>query len=327
MKRRQFITLIGGAAAWPLAARAQQPAMPVIGWLSARSSESEGFMLDAFRQGLKDGGYIEGRNLAIEYRWADGQYERLPALAADLARRRIAVLVSVGGTIVVPIARAAAGGIPIVFNVGNDPVANGLVASFNRPGGNLTGVYSLRGSLAAKELGLLHQLAPKAVTIAVLVNPSDTVSTNVQWDDASEAAPALGLRLRKLSTATPDEIDAAFASLSREPADAMLVTTSPFFATRIAQITALAAQHGLPTLYFRRDFTEAGGLISYGDDVTEGYRQMGVYVGRILMGAKAGDLPVVQPSKFELVINLKTAKALSLTVPPTLLAIADEVIE
>jgi putative ABC transport system substrate-binding protein len=320
MRRREFITLLG--AAWPLAARAQQ-AMPVIGWLSARSSESEGFMLDAFRQGLKGGGYIEGRNLAVEYRWADGQYERLPALAADLVRRPIAVLVSVGGNFVVPIAKAAAGGMPIVFNVGNDPVADGLVASLNRPGGNLTGVYSLRGSLAAKELGLLHELAPRAVTIAVLVN----FSNDVQWNDASQAAPALGLRLRKLSAAVPDEIDAAFASLAREPADAMLVTTNPFFATRIAQITALVAQHGLPTLYPRRDFTEAGGLISYGDDIKEGYRQMGGYVGRILMGAKAGDLPVVQPSKFELVINLKTARALGIAIPPSMLAIADEVIE
>jgi putative ABC transport system substrate-binding protein len=323
MKRRDFITLFGGAAAWPLAARAQQPALPVIGWLSARTSESEGFMLDAFRQGLKDGGHVEGRNLAIEYRWADGQYERLPALAADLVRRPIAALVSVGGNFVVPIAKAAAGGIPIVFNVGADPVADGLVASLNRPGGNLTGVYSLRASLAAKELGLLHELAPKAVTIAVLVNPSNTT----QWNDAREAAPALGLRLRQLSAVVPEEIDAAFASLSREPADAMLVTTSPFFATRIAQITALAAQHGLPTLYPRRDFTEAGGLISYGDDITEGYRQMGVYVSRILMGAKAGDLPVVQPSKFELVINLKTARALGIAIPPSMLAIADGVIE
>jgi putative ABC transport system substrate-binding protein len=321
MNRRDLITLLGGAAAWPVAARAQ--AMPVIGWLSARSSESEGFMLGAFRQGLKDSGYIEGRNLAVEYRWADGQYERLPALAAELVRRPIAALVSVGGNFVVPIAKAAAGGIPIVFNVGNDPVADGLVASLNRPGGNLTGVYSLRGSLAAKELGLLHELAPKAIMIAVLVN----LSNDVQWNDASQAAPALGLRLRKLSAAVPEEIDAAFASLSREPADAMLVTTNPFFATRIAQITTLVAQHGLPTLYPRRDFTQAGGLISYGDDIAEGYRQMGVYVGRILAGAKAGDLPIVQPSKFELVINLKTAKTLGLLVPPSLLAIADEVIE
>jgi putative tryptophan/tyrosine transport system substrate-binding protein len=321
MNRREIIALLGSAALWPVAARAQ--AMPVIGWLSARSSESEGFMLGAFRQGLKDSGYIEGRNLAVEYRWADGQYERLPALAAELVRRPIAALVSVGGNFVVPIAKAAAGGIPIVFNVGNDPVADGLVASLNRPGGNLTGVYSLRGSLAAKELGLLHELAPKAIMIAVLVN----LSNDVQWNDASQAAPALGLRLRKLSAAVPEEIDAAFASLSREPADAMLVTTNPFFATRIAQITTLVAQHGLPTLYPRRDFTQAGGLISYGDDIAEGYRQMGVYVGRILAGAKAGDLPIVQPSKFELVINLKTAKTLGLLVPPSLLAIADEVIE
>jgi putative ABC transport system substrate-binding protein len=324
MRRREFFTLLGGAAAWPLAARAQQAAMPVIGYLSSRTSESDVPMLAAFREGLGAAGYVEGRNIAIEYRFADGQFERLAPLAGELAGRQVAVIVAAGNLNSALAAKAASATTPIVFNSGVDPVQAGLVASINRPGGNVTGVVSQNGELVGKLMGLLHELVPTARTIAVLANPASALVADA---DAQRAAAALGLQLRILHARTDGEIEASFASLARQPADAMLVPTDPLFLSRAARIVALAAEHSLPTFYGRRPFAEAGGLISYGDDIAYGYRQMGVYAGRILKGEKPADLPIVLTNKFELVINLKTAKALSLAVPPTLIAIADEVIE
>ena len=329
MKRRNFITLLGGAAAaWPLAARAQQPAMPVIAYLSSRSAESDVSMLVAFRRGLNETGYVEGRNLAIEYRFADGQYARLPALATDLIRRQVAVIVYAGAPSPSnPDAawqQLRASQIPIVFNTGQDPVRAGLVASFNRPGGNLTGISTLVNLLTGKSLGLLHELVPNARTIALL---HSALSLNTAVNDARAATATLGLQLIVLNADTNSEIDAAFATLNQQRADAMVVATSPFFVTRAKQIAALVASHRLPAIYARREFAEAGGLMSYGYDVGDGYRQMGNYAGRILKGDKAGDLPVFQPTKFELVINLKTAKALGVMVPTTLITISDELIE
>ena len=329
MRRRDFITLLGGAAAaWPLAARAQQPAMPVIAYLSSRSAESDVSMLVAFRRGLNETGYVEGRNLAIEYRFADGQYARLPALATDLIRRQVAVIVYAGAPSPSnPDAawqQLRASQIPIVFNTGQDPVRAGLVASFNRPGGNITGISTLVNLLTGKSLGLLHELVPNARTIALL---HSALSLNTAVNDARAATATLGLQLIVLNADTNSEIDAAFATLNQQRADAMVVATSPFFVTRAKQIAALVASHRLPAIYARREFAEAGGLMSYGYDVGDGYRQMGNYAGRILKGDKAGDLPVFQPTKFELVINLKTAKALGVMVPTTLITISDELIE
>ena len=329
MRRRDFITLLGGAAAArPLAARAQQPAMPVIAYLSSRSAESDVSMLVAFRRGLNETGYAEGRNLAIEYRFVDGQYARLPALATDLIRRQVAVIVYAGAPSPSNPDSAwqqlRASQIPIVFNTGQDPVRAGLVVSFNRPGGNITGISTLVNLLTGKSLGLLHELVPNARMIALL---NSALSLNTEVSDARAATATLGLQLIVLNADTNSEIDAAFATLNQQRADAMVVATSPFFVTRAKQIAALVASHRLPAIYARREFAEAGGLMSYGYDVGDGYRQMGNYAGRILKGDKAGDLPVFQPTKFELVINLKTAKALGLTVPQSLLARADEVIE
>ena len=329
MRRRDFITLLGGAAASPLAARAQQqPAMPVIAYLSSRSAESDVSMLVAFRRGLNETGYVEGRNLAIEYRFADGQYARLPALATDLIRRQVAVIVYAGAPSPSnPDAawqQLRASQIPIVFNTGQDPVRAGLVASFNRPGGNITGISTLVNLLTGKSLGLLHELVPNARTIALL---HSAISLNTAVNDARAATATLGLQLIVLNADTNSEIDAAFATLNQQRADAMVVATSPFFVTRAKQIAALVASHRLPAIYARREFAEAGGLMSYGYDVGDGYRQMGNYAGRILKGDKAGDLPVFQPTKFELVINLKTAKALGVMVPTTLITISDELIE
>ena len=329
MRRRDFITLLGGAAASPLAARAQQqPAMPVIAYLSSRSAESDVSMLVAFRRGLNETGYVEGRNLAIEYRFADGQYARLPALATDLIRRQVAVIVYAGAPSPSnPDAawqQLRASQIPIVFNTGQDPVRAGLVASFNRPGGNITGISTLVNLLTGKSLGLLHELVPNARTIALL---NSAISLNTAVNDARAATATLGLQLIVLNADTNSEIDAAFATLNQQRADAMVVATSPFFVTRAKQIAALVASHRLPAIYARREFAEAGGLMSYGYDVGDGYRQMGNYAGRILKGDKAGDLPVFQPTKFELVINLKTAKALGVMVPTTLITISDELIE
>jgi putative ABC transport system substrate-binding protein len=321
MRRREFITLVGGAAAWPLAARAQQPAMPVIGYLSSRSSELEASMLVAFRRGLNESGYVEGRNLAIEYRFADGRYDRLLALAADLAGRRVAVIVF-GGVVssdqeMVRFMRASQ--IPIVFAAGADPVRAGLVSSLNRPGGNMTGVYSLAAEMMGKQLGLLHELVPNAKTIALLLDPGIGQGQGQGQGprDAREGAATLGLQLLVLNAATEGEIDAAFAAANRQPPAAMAVATSPFFITRAKQIAALAARHGVPAIYARREYTAAGGLMSYGIDVADGYRQIGNYAGRILKGSKPADLPVVQATRFEFIINLKTAKALGIEIPPS----------
>jgi putative ABC transport system substrate-binding protein len=328
MKRREFITLLGGAvAAMPLGARAQQ-ATPKLGYLSARSSESDKSMLAALRRGLAETGFVDGQNVTIEARFAEGQYSRLTALAADLALLHVAVIAFGGAGATTPEEtwrQLRAGQIPVVFNSGSDPVRQGLVASLNRPGGNMTGVASLIDQITAKNLGLLHDLVPDAKVIAVLADPNNSAATSVA--DVRAAAAAVGLQTLALTAGTEEEIDAVFRGLKQKGADAVLLTVSPFFVTRAEQFTALAARERVPAMYFRREFADAGGLISYGNLMAEGYRQMGLYAGRILKGEKASDLPVVQPTKFELVINLKTAKALGLDIPPTLLAIADEVIE
>jgi putative ABC transport system substrate-binding protein len=329
VRRRQVIAGLGAAVAWPLAARAQKPAMPVIGYLSSRSSESEASMLVAVRRGLNESGYVEGQNLAIEYRFADGRYDRLLALAADLAGRRVAVVVF-GGVItsdqeMVRFMRASQ--IPIVFAVGADPVRAGLVSSLNRPGGNVTGVYNLSAELTGKQLGLLHELVPNAKTIALLLDPGVGQGQGPVPRDARQAAATLGLQLLVLNAGTEDEIDAAFAAANRHRPSGSVVVSSPFFLTRAKQIAELAARHGVPAIYARREYAAAGGLMSYGIDVADGFRQMGNYAGRILKGAKPADLPVVQPTRFEFIINLKTAKALGIEIPRKLLAFSDELIE
>jgi len=327
MRRREFITLLGGAAAaWPLAARAQQAAMPVIGYLSARSAESDGPMLAAFRRGLNETGYVVDKNVVIEFRWAGGQYDRLPALAEDLVLRQVAVIVTGGGEHVALVAKTATASIPIVFAGGEDPVRFGLINSLNRPGGNVTGVTTLLGGLGPKQLGLLRELVPKADVIAMLVNPNDPWAA-AQTSDTQSAAHAVGQHLIVLNASTEHDIDAAFAMLVQQRAAALLVTASPLFVTRAEHLIGLSAHHALPTIYFRRELAAAGGLMSYGVNTTEAYGQMGVYAGKILSGTKPADLPVIQSAKFELVINLKTAKALGLSVPDRLLALADEVIE
>jgi len=324
MRRREVITLIGAAAAWPLAARAQP--VPVVGILSSRSATTDADLLDVVRQGLRDVGYSEGRNVAFNYRGADAYYDRLPALAAELVRERVSVIVTMGGGLTASAAKAATASIPIVFTVGADPVAIGLVPNMNRPGGNLTGVTTMRQTLTQKRVGLLHELLPRAATVAMLVNPDNRTAPD-EPDDVQNAARAIGWNTRLLQVATEAQLDAAMASLKGLQADALLVSTDPFFFLRAQQIIALAARYALPAFYPRREFAAAGGLVSYGSDDTETYRIMGVYAGRILKGEKPGDLPVQNPTKFELVINLKTAKALGLEVPPNLLARADEVIE
>jgi putative ABC transport system substrate-binding protein len=326
MRRRDFITLLGGATAWPLAARAQQRALPVIGYLSSRTPQSDVPMLAAIRQGLGAVGYVENRNLAIEYRFANGQYDRHTVLAAELVRRQVAVILSAGDQSVSLAAKAATSSIPIVFNTGIDPVQGGLVASINRPGGNVTGVFSQATLLVGKSMSLLRELVPGAKTIAILDNPTSSGAAQ-RMKEADEAAGALGLQVRLLAASTESGIDTAFATLVSEPADIMQVMVDGFFLTRAMQIVTLAARYAIPAVYMRRQFAEAGGLIAYENAPASGYRQMGIYAGRILNGQKPGDLPVVLSDKFEMVINLKAAKALGLTVPPTMLAIADEVIE
>ena len=324
--RREFIALFGGAAAaWPLAARAQQAAMPVIGYLNNASPESDVPRLTGLRRGLNQTGYVEGRNLVIEYRWAGNQADRLPALAADLVKLQVAVIVS-PGLVATLAAKAATTSIPILFGVGNDPVQLGLVASLNRPGGNLTGFNAFNAELGAKGLALLHELVPSAAMIGVLGNPNNPIPERVTKDVVA-AAPVIGLKVQILKASTDREIDAAFVSLVQARTGALLVGNDAFLNNRIEQVVALAASHAIPTMYQVPEFVVAGGLISYGSSLIDGYRQVGLYTGRILKGEKPADLPVVQPTKFQLVINLKTAKALGLTVPDKLLAVADEVIE
>ena len=327
MNRREFITMLGGAAAaWPLVARAQQQAMPVIGYFSARSSESDVPYLAPFRQGLNETGYVEGKNVAIEFRWGGGEYDRLPGLAEDLVRRRVAVIVTSGGPLSALAAKAATTTIPILF-VSRDPVQDGLVASFSHPGGNVTGVVTLLDS-PTKQLGLLRDLVPNAAIIAALVNPDDINDITGSWiKDIQAAARAVAQQLLVLTATTEPHIDTAFATLVEKHAGALVVGVGALFNTHREKLIALAARHAVPTIYFRREFTVAGGLMSYGTSAAETYRQLGIYTGRILKGEKPADLPVVQSSKFEFIINLRTAKTLGLTIPPGLIAIADEVIE
>ena len=328
MKRREFITLLGGAAAtWPLVARAQQSAMPVIGFLHPASIDVLADRVRAFRQGLKDTGFIEGENVAIEYRWAEDQIERLPALAAELVRRKVTVIAAVGGNVPALAAKTATTTIPIVFAVGEDPVGLSLVASIARPEGNLTGINFLAAELNAKRLELLRELVPGAVRVAVLINPDNAVNAETTLRDVQAAARAVGLQIPIIRASTSREIDAAFATMVRERPDALLVGGDPFFNSRRVQLVLLAARHAVSAIYSSREFADAGGLMSYGPNFLDTFRQVGVYVGRILKGAKPADLPVVQSSKFELVINAQTARVLGLTVPPALIARADEVIE
>jgi putative ABC transport system substrate-binding protein len=325
-RRREFVTLLGGAAAWPLAARAQQAAMPVIGFLASTSPTAWAPYLTAFKQGLREAGYIEGQNVTIEYRWAEGDYARLPALAADLVRPHVAVLVAVGGSSSAKAAKAASSTIPIVFTTGGDPVGLGLVASLNRPGGNVTGVALLVAEMESKRFGLLRDMVPTATLVAVLLNSRSPVSTT-ELNDVQEAARAVGQQIHILNASSEQELDAAFASLAKLGVGALLVGSDPFFNSRRSYLVSLAARARVPAIYELREYVVAGGLMSYGTSLVNGYRQVGLYTGRILKGEKPQDLPVVQSTKFEFVINLKTAKALGLEVPLRLQELADEVLE
>jgi len=326
MKRREFIAILGTTLAWPMTARAEQPAMPVIGFLHPASPEANADRLRAFRQGLKETGYVEDENVAIEYRWAEGHYDRLPALAAELVRRPVALIVATAGG-ATSAAKAATTVIPIVFAVGEDPVARGLVASLARPGGNLTGINFFNYELVPKRLELLRELVPGSARVAVLVNPTEAANTETTVRGVGTAAHAIGLQVRVLNASTSREIDAAFETFAHERPDIIFVGGDTFFNSRRVQLALLAVRHAVPAIYAQREFAEAGGLMSYGTNLADAFRQVGLYAGRILKGAKPADLPVVQSTKFELVINSQTARTLGLSIPPTLLARADEVIE
>jgi putative ABC transport system substrate-binding protein len=325
MRRRDFVKAVTASIAWPLTARAQQNAMPVIGFLSARTSSDSAHLVAVFRQALADNGFIEGRNVAIEFRWADGQYDRLPALASELANKPVAVLFA-GANAAALAAKSATATIPIVFAIGGDPVDLGLVSSLNRPGGNLTGVSVISSALEAKRLELLHELLPDVTDIAVLINPTDPQSST-ESRDTSAAAQTLGLHLHTLSVSDEHELARAFGALVQLQIGALLIPNDAFFNSRRDQLVTLAAHHSIPAIYPWREYAEVGGLMAYGTSLTDAYRQVGNYAGRILKGAKPADLPVLQSIKFEFVINLKTAKVFGLSFPPGLLAIADEVIE
>ena len=327
MRRREFISLLGGAVVRPLAARAQQPAKPVIGFVDPRSPEAMTDRLRGFRQGLKEMGYVEEENVATVYRWAENYVDRLPAMAADLVDRKVALIVASGGPGVAFAAKAATTTIPILFLSAEDPVRMGLVASLARPGGNLTGINFLNRELASKQLALLRELVPGATRLAALVNPANPEIAEATLRDVKQAARAMGLQVQFLNVSTGPEIDSVFATLARERPDALFVGADPFLNSRRLQLSLLAMRYAMPAIYSNREFAEVGGLLTYGSDITDAYRQVGVYAGRLLKGAKASELPVVQPTKLELVINHQTARILGLTVPASLLATADEVIE
>jgi putative ABC transport system substrate-binding protein len=327
MKRREFITLLGGTAAWPLTARAQQPALPVVGFIREGSAEANARNVAAFSKGLNETGYTEGHNVTVEYHWLHGQNDRLPALMADLVRRRVAVIATTGSVSVALAAKAATATIPIVFGEGQDPVQLGLVASLARPGRNLTGINFFVAEVAAKRLRLLHDLIPKAVRIAVLLNPANAAIAESTLRDVQEAARAIGLQIQVLKASTVGEIDAAFAGFAHERPDALFVAPDAFFLDRRVQFITLTTRDRIPATYSLRDYVAGGGLMSYGTDFADAFHQVGAYTGQILKGAKPADLPVLQSTKFELVINLQTARALGIDVPPALISIADDVIE
>jgi putative tryptophan/tyrosine transport system substrate-binding protein len=326
MRRRDFIAAVGGVVAWPYAAGAQQPAMPVIGFLSGTTSAPFAHLVAAYRQGLREKGYVEDRNLAIEFRWAEGQYDRLPEIAADLVRRRVAVITATGGDAAAFAAKAATTIIPIVFTAGTDPVKSGLVASFNRPGGNATGVYILTAMMEGKRLGLLRELVPAVTRTAVLVNPKYR-GADAQLKEVEETAQTLGLQTQVLHASTELDLDTTFATLAQLRVGALQVCADPFFNSQRDHIVALAARYAIPAIYEQREFALVGGLASYGTSLTDAYHQLGIFTGRVLGGDKPADLPVMQSTKYEFIINLKTAKVLGLEISPTLSARADEVIE
>jgi ABC-type uncharacterized transport system substrate-binding protein len=327
MRRREFIAGLGSSVVWPLGVRAQQAALPVIGFLDGGSADARARYVAAFRKGLSEAGFVEGRNVAVEYHWLEGQYDRLPALTADLVRRRVAVIAIPGSTPVAVAAKTATATIPMVFGVAEDPVKLGLVASLARPGGNATGVNFFSQEVVAKRLALLHQLVPKAARIAVLLNPANGPTAETTLRDAQEAARAMGLQTYVVNASTSREIDAVFATLAHDRPDALFVAPDAFFNTRRVQFAILTAREKIPAAYSQRDTVAAGGLMSYGTDLADSFRQVGVYTGNILKGAKPADLPVVQATKFEFAINRQTARALGIAVPEALLATADEVIE